>query len=45
MSKEEEISTIEIKGDKIYEAMYIMGMKAAMSLQPRPRRPDLKHKK
>ena len=30
MSKEEEISTIEIDGDKICEAMYIMGMEAAM---------------
>ena len=44
MSKEEEISTIEIEGDKIYEVMYIMGMKAARRLQPRPRGPDSKHK-
>ena len=34
MSKEEEISMIEIEGDKIYEVMYIMGMKAARRLQP-----------
>ena len=31
MSNVEEISTIEIiEGDKVYETMYIMGMKAAM---------------
>ena len=45
MSKVEVISRIEIiEGDKVYEAMYIMGMKAAMRLQLRPRRPDSKHK-
>ena len=30
MSKVGEINTGEIEGDKIYEALYIMGMKAAM---------------
>ena len=44
MSEEEEISIIEIEGDKIYEYSSIMGMKATMRLQPRPRRPDSKHK-
>ena len=44
LSKEEEISTIEIEGDKIYEVMYIMGMEATRRLQPRPRRLDSKHK-
>ena len=45
MSKVGEISTIEIiEGYKVYEAMYIMGMKAAIRLQLRPRRPDSKHK-
>ena len=29
MCKEEEISTIEIEGDKICEVVYIMGMEAA----------------
>ena len=28
MSKVEKINTVEKEGDKIYEAMYIMGMKA-----------------
>ena len=43
MSKEDEISTIEIEGDKIYEDMYIMGMEVAIRLQPQPRRPNSKH--
>ena len=45
MSKVEEINTVEkIEGDKIYEDSSIMGVKAAIRLQPRPRRPDSKHK-
>ena len=44
MSTEEEISMIEIEGDKIYEVMYIMGMESTRQLQPRLRRPDSKHK-
>ena len=45
MGKVEEINAIEEReGNKIYEESAIMGMKAAMRLQPRPRRPDSKHK-
>ena len=44
MSTEEEISMIEIEGDKIYEVIYIMAMEATIRLQSRPRRPDSKHK-
>ena len=42
MSKVGEINTGEKEGDKIYEDTYIMGVKAAMILQPRPRRPNSK---
>ena len=45
MSKVEEINTVEkVERDKIYEVMYIMGMKAAMRLQLRPHGLDSKHK-
>ena len=45
MTKVEEINMVEkIERDKIQEVMYIMGMKASMRLQLRPRGPDSKHK-
>ena len=45
MSKVGEINTGEkLEGDKVYEAMYIMGRKAAIRLQSRPCRPNSKHK-
>ena len=45
MNKVGEINTGEkLEGDKVYEAMYIMGIKAAIRLQSRPCRPNSKHK-
>ena len=45
MSKVEEINAVEeVEGDKINGVNYSMGVKAAMRLQSRPRRPDSIHK-
>ena len=41
MSEVEEINAVEeIEGDNVYEDNYIMGVRAAIRLQSRPRWPD-----
>ena len=45
MSEVEEINAVEeIEGDNVNGVSYSMGVKAAIRLQPRPRRPDSIHK-